>query len=194
MNRKQAKLFFAQYRRGTLNPKLTAELRGILESDAALRDAYETDTRLENLIALKRYEKPHPSTFDTFLAEFHRRQRAELVESRSVWTWIRDTVENHLFQPASAVLQYSGVAALFAILVGLSLTVLPRSPRGPSTAVSSMETIDANTGVSVVATADPTVANVPVVLANHTADVPVTYVLQRVNNSPGPNAFTHFDF
>lgn len=176
MNVKKASLYFSEYRRGTLDAETSAELRQLLESDAGLRADYEADTRLSELIGLKRFEMPKAGQFDTFLAEFHRRQRSELVKPESLWVRIQD-----LISPASTVLRYSGAAALLAIVVGLSLFHSPN--HGASRAVAQLAPV-----------ADSPIANVPVVLANNTAETPVHYILQRVNTTTGEHGLTRFDF
>jgi len=45
--------------------------------------------KLRRLLALKRYEQPPRGYFDSFLAEFHRRQRTEPIRTRSWWEeWV----------------------------------------------------------------------------------------------------------
>lgn len=184
MNSTKAKLFFAEYRRGTLDAKTCAKICELLESDAELSAAYKMDGRLQNLIALKRYETPKPEQFDTFLAEFHRRQRLELAKTESVWTRIHETAQSYLFNPTSAMLHYGGVAALLAIVVGMSFFYSPRHA-----------TITAQSASHAFSPYDSPIANVSVVLANNNVtDAPVNYVLQRVNYSTGQNGFTQFNF
>ena len=188
MNPKQASLYFAEYRRGTLDSSTAAGLSQLLKTDAQIRADFQTDTRLEELIGLKRDEAQTPARtgrFDTFLAEFHRRQRSELVKTEPLWntipTRIHEAIQNYFVTPASTLVRTSGVAALLAIVVGLSLFYSPNhgAPR---------------TSAQLAPVADSAIANVSVVLANNAAETPVRYILQRVNTSTGEHGLTRFDF
>ncbi len=188
MNPKKASLYFAEHRRGTLDAATAARLSHLLKTDAQVRADFEMDARLEELIGLKRYEArafAKTGRLDTFLAEFHRRQRSELVKTVPLWktlpTRIHETIQDYFFTPASTLVRYSGVAALLAIVVGLSLFYSPN--HGASRTASRLAPV-----------ADSPIANVPVVLADNMAETPVHYILQRVNTSTGEHGFTRFDF
>ena len=180
MTSKKASLYFSEFRRGTLDAKTSAELRQLLDSDAKLRAEFDADTRLEELIGLKRFEMPKAEAFDTFLAEFHRRQRSELVKPEPVWKTITTSISEY-FYTASSSLRYAGVAALLAIVFGLSLS--HSSNHGPSRATAQIAPV-----------VDSPIANVSVVLANNSADISADYILQRVNSSPSDHGLTRFAF
>ena len=181
MNPKKASLYFAEYRRGMLDAGTAAKLAQLLESDTQVRADFEADTRLEELIGLKRYETPKAGQLDTFLAEFHRRQRSELVKPEPMWTRIQELVQDYFVTPTSAIVRYSPVAALLAVVVGLSLLYSPNhgSPRAAAQTAPVTDT---------------PIANVSVVLANNTAETPASYILQRVNTSTGDHGLRRFDF
>jgi hypothetical protein len=184
MNRNKASLYFAEYRRGTLDAGTASKLRQLLESDATLRADYEADTRIEELVGLKRHEMPASGPFtsdDAFIAEFHRRQRLELVKPEPVLVRIQNVIQGCFVAPTSTLLRYSGVAALLAIVVGLSLSY------SPNHAVSRTE-------ANLAPVSDSPIANVSVVLARNLADTPVHQVLQRVNTSTGDHGSTRIDF
>ncbi|HST31404.1 MAG TPA: hypothetical protein VLK27_11265 [Chthoniobacterales bacterium] len=73
------------------------------------------DTEIAKLLRLKRYEQPHPSYFDDFLHEFHRRQRNELLR-QPLWRICLDRARNSLLQLNLSTLTSSPVAVT-AVLV-----------------------------------------------------------------------------
>jgi hypothetical protein len=188
MSPNKASLYFAEYRRGTLDAGTAAKVRHLLESDPKVRADFETDSRLSDLIGLKRYEAQkleQAGQFDTFLAEFHRRQRTELVMPEPFWktipSRIQETIQDYFVTPTSAFVRYSGVAALLAVVVGLSLF----SSSNPGTSRAAQE---------LAPLADSSIANVPVVFANNMSETPVHHILQRVNTSTGEHGRTRLDF
>jgi len=74
---------------------------------------------LQTLLRLKRYEQPPPEYFQSFLHEFHRRQRAELLR-QPLWriAWER-TVAFFAEQTAS---RYAYSAAVAAVLLCAGIT------------------------------------------------------------------------
>lgn len=184
MNRNKASLYFAEYRRGTLDAGTAAKLRQLLESDAELRADYDADTRIEELMSLKRFEMPTSGPFvsdNAFIAEFHRRQRLELVKPEPVLVRIQNVIQGYFVAPASSLVRYSGVAALLAIVVGMSLFYSPNHAAS-------------RTDANLAPVSDSPIANVPVVLASNLAETPVHYILQRVNTSTGDHGSTRIDF
>jgi len=188
MNPKKASLYFAEYRRGTLDAAACAKIRKLLETNAQVRADFDADTRLEEIIGLKRYEMPKAGPLvesDAFLAEFHRRQRSELVKPEPMWKTlpaiVQDLVQDYFVTPTSALVRYSGVAAVLAVVVGLSLFYSPKPGVTPVASHPAPVT-------------ESPIANVPVVLANNMAETPVHYILQRVNTSTGDHGFRRFDF
>jgi hypothetical protein len=81
---------------------------------------------LRNLLALTRLDMPQDTQVDQFLAEFHHRQRAQLLAKQSIFArataWMKEKVAGFELVPS---LSYASVAAAIAItaFVGLSQQV-----------------------------------------------------------------------
>jgi hypothetical protein len=81
---------------------------------------------LRSLLALKRDDLPQDTQIDEFLAEFHRRQRAQLLVRQSLLgsclAWLKERTPHFELGPS---LSYATVAAAIAItaVVGLSQQV-----------------------------------------------------------------------
>jgi hypothetical protein len=81
---------------------------------------------LRNLLALTRLDMPQDTQVDQFLAEFHHRQRAQLLARQSLFaratSWAKEKVAGFELVPS---LSYASVAAAIAItaFVGLSQQV-----------------------------------------------------------------------
>jgi hypothetical protein len=81
---------------------------------------------LRSLLALKKDDLPQDTQIDDFLAEFHRRQRAQLFVRQSVFTsclnWLKERTSHFELGPS---LSYATVAAAIAItaVIGLSQQV-----------------------------------------------------------------------
>ncbi|MBV9658854.1 MAG: hypothetical protein JO295_12155 [Verrucomicrobia bacterium] len=88
-----------------------------------MKEREEDFTQLQTLLRLKRYETPPPGNVETFLYEFHRRQRAELVR-RPLWRIALDRLENLLPTPvptASPRLAYAGACVVALSLAGVGV-------------------------------------------------------------------------
>ncbi len=113
---------------------------------------------LQRLLRLKRYEVPPTEYFEDFLFEFHRRQRAELLQ-RPLWRLALDRLEGALptFSPARYVYAGSFAVATAVALIASSniLTAQPHRTVG-GVQVAQVDTL-------------PTAAQpvAPVVAANH---------------------------
>src|ERR1700753_541639 len=81
---------------------------------------------LQSLLALKKNDYPQDTQVEDFLAEFHRRQRSQLLARKSLMgsamAWIKERIAN--FDPVPS-LSYATVAAAIAItaFIGLSQQV-----------------------------------------------------------------------
>ena len=92
---------------------------------------------LRKLLAQKRNPNPGPEYFDGVLWEFHRRQRAELIQPKANWsTWANrwsalweSFVESLTLEPARA-LRYACAMAFSAGLLSLSLNGNWMAPNG----------------------------------------------------------------
>jgi hypothetical protein len=78
---------------------------------------------LHNLLALKREDLPKDTQVEEFLAEFHRRQRAQLFVRKSLLssmaTWMKDRMAGLDLVPS---LSYATVAAAIALTAFLGLS------------------------------------------------------------------------
>ena len=185
MSPQKAKLYFAEYRKGTLDPRTAGLMRSLLKSDPQLNADYEVDGRLESLIALKRYEQPKAGSLDAFVAEFHRWRRFEAIRTESIFVRFREKLEDCLFSPATSLIRTAAGAAALTLILGLSL--FHYSPNHGTRSQSDW-------------VADPAGVNASVVLANNDVET-VGYVLPRINEDAGPNVqgtsqhgFARFEF
>jgi len=80
-------------------------------------------TALQNLLALTRQDLPQDTQVDDFLAEFHRRQRAQLFVRKSMLgnalAWVKERLAS--LDPVPS-LSYAGVAAAIALTAFLGLS------------------------------------------------------------------------
>lgn len=85
------------------------------------------EEKLQQLLKLKRHESPGQPYFDHFLAEFHRYQRADLLETPSKWQeWKTFLSDLFLARPGKSLAYGSSFAALALLaVVGLSSSVAP---------------------------------------------------------------------
>ena len=74
---------------------------------------------LQALLRLKKYEAPPPEYFEDFLYEFHRRQRAELLQ-RPLWRLALDRLEGALPTFTPARYAYAGSCALAVTAAALA--------------------------------------------------------------------------
>lgn len=102
------------------------------------------------LLRLKRYEQPPPGYFDTFLHEFHRRQRAELLR-QPLWRICLQRAQDFMFRLNVPGLT-SYPAAITAVLVCAAVISL-KVYQGPG-----RQNVAVQTQTPVVATALPDAA------------------------------------
>ncbi len=74
---------------------------------------------LQKLLRLKRHEQPPPEYFQSFLHEFHRRQRAELLR-QPLWQIAWDRATAFFSQSSTSRLAYA--AATIAVLAAAGVT------------------------------------------------------------------------
>jgi hypothetical protein len=79
-------------------------------------------SKLRNLLALKRFDMPQDTQIDEFLTELHRRQRAQLIASPSLWARFTSWISGFELVPS---LSYGGAFAAIALtaVIGLSQQV-----------------------------------------------------------------------
>jgi hypothetical protein len=89
------------------------------------------DEEIGKLLRLKRHEQPPPGYFDSFLHEFHRRQRAELLR-QPLWRLALQRALDFMFQlnvPTLASFP-AAAAAVLVLATVLSLKVSQTTPHG----------------------------------------------------------------
>jgi hypothetical protein len=87
MDCKKAQRLFDDLSEDRLAPELAAQVRRHVTECTDCRVLQQRGARLQRLLALKRYERPGPRYFDSFLMEFHRALLAE-TQPRTDW-WRR---------------------------------------------------------------------------------------------------------
>lgn len=145
---------------------------------------------LRNLLALKREDMPKDTQVEDFLAEFHRRQRSQLLVRQSLFArgvaWVKDRVAG--FDPVPS-LSWATVAAAIAItaFIGLSQQVQVASVDGQSKLSFRMPAHD--TSFAMVSTSftptvnSPKLSDTPNFNPTRTDSAATRYVL--ANNSQG---------
>lgn len=73
---------------------------------------------LQKLLRLKRYEQPKPEYFQSFLHEFHRRQRAELLR-QPLWRIACERIAAFFSEPTASRYAYGAATALVLLCAGL---------------------------------------------------------------------------
>ena len=86
-------------------------------------DQNEDFSSLRSLLALKKLDMPQDTQVEEFLTEFHRRQRAQLLISQSVWSksfdWVKEKMAGLQLVPS---LSYASALAAIVILACLGLS------------------------------------------------------------------------
>lgn len=111
----------------------------------------ENFDEIGRLLRLKRYEQPPPDYFETFLHEFHRRQRDELLR-QPMWRIALQRAQDFMFRLNVPALS-SGPVAVAAVLVAAAIVSLKvyeapvyEAPQaqGPTVAMHSVEAAPAS--------------------------------------------------
>ena len=82
---------------------------------------------LQRLLRLKRHEAPPPAYFEDFMAEFHRRQREELLR-RPLWRLALDRLEAAMPTFSPARYAYTGACAMAVVAATLVSTRILVAP------------------------------------------------------------------
>ncbi len=93
-----------------------------------------TEEDIATLLRLKRHEQPPPGYFDSFLHEFHRRQRAELLR-QPLWKIALQRAHDFMFQ-----LNVGSMPAAATALVILAAVVSLKVSQTPNTATVAVIT------------------------------------------------------
>ena len=89
-----------------------------------------SDEEIGKLLRIKRHEQPPPGYYESFLHEFHRRQRAELLK-QPLWRIALQRVHDFMFQVNMGSLTSYPVAAAAVLVCAAVLTVnVNRAPDG----------------------------------------------------------------
>ncbi|MFZ5806644.1 MAG: RNA polymerase sigma factor [Verrucomicrobiota bacterium] len=108
--------------------KLEKNLGAYMRSSELLRG---TSWNIGDLLRLKKMETPGELYFDRFLAEFHRYQRASILQERSAWREFFESCSEFLFtvpRPVAAIATVVAIAAIVALVNPIS----GRVDSGPS--------------------------------------------------------------
>lgn len=95
------------------------------------------ESDIQKLLRLKRYEQPPPQYFETFLHDFHRRQRVELLREPA-WKIAIERVQAFIGVQSMSRLAYAGATAAVLVFAGIaSFNILDSS--GPVTGVTTAQ-------------------------------------------------------
>jgi len=96
------------------------------------------ETDIQKLLRLKRFEQPPEEYFDSFLEEFQRRQRTELLR-RSLWEIVCDRTGAFLSQFTVPQYAYGAASAVVLMVAGVvSVGILSSDPASPRFAAESI--------------------------------------------------------
>src|ERR1700709_2416862 len=97
------------------------------------------DEEIGKLLRMKRHEQPPPGYFDSFLHEFHRRQRAELLR-QPLWKIALQRAHDFMLQlnvPALTSYPVAATAVLIcAAVLSLKVSQTPNAGHAPAVAIS----------------------------------------------------------
>jgi len=95
------------------------------------------ESDIQKLLRLKRYEQPAPEYFDTFLRDFHRRQRSELLR-QPAWKIVLERVETFFSEHSMGRYAYATATAAVLFFAGItSMGILNSGSPAPSLAVNT---------------------------------------------------------
>ena len=115
------------------------------------------ETEIQKLLRLKRYEKPSEQYFQTFLHDFHRRQRAELLRQpawkiaidRAAALFSEHSLGRYAYAGATAaVLLFAGIASVNILNNNNSTPALVASNSTPAANVAGNNSLSLNPGVA----------------------------------------------
>jgi hypothetical protein len=94
------------------------------------------DREIATLLRLKRHEQPPPGYFDSFLHEFHRRQRDELLR-QPLWRICFDRANEFMFRlNLSRLTSYPAAVAAVVICAAVISIRVSQEPHSPSVATA----------------------------------------------------------
>ena len=96
------------------------------------------NNEITKLLRLKKYEQPPPGYFDSFLHEFHRRQRNELLR-QPLWRICFDRTRDFIFQFNLSTLTSSPVAVTAVLVCAAILSLKIYQTPQPATVALNKE-------------------------------------------------------
>ncbi len=125
MDCKKAQRLFDDLSHDRLALECAAELRQHLADCTDCRVLEQRTSRLQRVLALKRYEHPSPEYFDNFLTEFHKRLLVETQPQMRWWQRTLGGIDDFLSAESMQVWRYGLASALgMTIIVSLMWTGL----------------------------------------------------------------------
>jgi hypothetical protein len=158
-------------------------------------DQNDDFSALRQLLASTRLDLPQDTQVDQFLAEFHHRQRVQMLTKQSLFAratgWVTEKVSGLELLPSRSTLSYAlGAAAITAMaVIGLSQQVQVVTQSGGQSALTfRMPSHDTSFAMmpasfSPLATTSPKLSDSASFTPNRTDAAATRYVL--ANNSPG---------
>src|ERR1700722_10697610 len=92
------------------------------------------DSEIQKLLRLKRFEQPAPQYFDTFLRDFQRRQRSEMLR-QPLWRIVMERTQAFLGEHSVGRHTHAFAMAAVLLLGGLATLNMTLPPSVSSTAV-----------------------------------------------------------
>jgi len=134
--------------------------------------------KLRRLLALKRYEKPHPGYFTNFLDEFHRRQRIEPIRRLGWWAQMAEFFRS---EPLVAARYALGTAAVLLLCVNMFLLTHQSSAPTNTQTAAIQQPFTPQPPPAMLAEHD---LRPMVVASNNQQNLDSHYILDRVNVAP----------
>lgn len=120
MDCKQAQRLFDELARNRLGEPLASQVRDHVADCTDCRVQHQRAARLQQLLAVKRYERPSDEYRDGFLAEFHRRQMAD-ARRGGLWGQLSGWLHDNLRVAPGLMWRYGLASAVGVVVAGTVL-------------------------------------------------------------------------